>query len=173
MIIDIPVFVTHVANPFDHGVIAAQFAKVVLQFADDVYNWFVQLLYVYDSGFQFVGEAEIPKLNISVKEGSLLPKDSISIANQALELASMNKLSNIDLYKRLEYPNPEELAVNVWLETNAPDILYKNNPDVQEVLARQQVQAQAEAQANAMGAGAGEKSPLAEVPENTGGEPQV
>lgn len=143
------------------------------QFADDVYNWFVQLLYVYDSGFQFVGEAEIPKLNISVKEGSLLPKDSISIANQALELASMNKLSNIDLYKRLEYPNPEELAVNVWLETNAPDILYKNNPDVQEVLARQQVQAQAEAQANAMGAGAGEKSPLAEVPENTGGEPQV
>ena len=123
------------------------------QYADDIYNWFVQLLYVYDEDFQFVEGAEIPRLTISVKEGSLLPKDSISIANQALELASMGRISNIDLYKRLEYPNPEELAANVWLETNAPHILYKDNPQVQEamgVLAEQdQAKAEAEAQAKA------------------------
>lgn len=105
------------------------------QYADDIYNWFTQLLYVYDEDFQFIQGAIPPKLTISVKEGSLLPKDSISIANQALELASMNRISNIDLYKRLEYPNPEELAANVWLETNAPQILYKDNPQVQEALA--------------------------------------
>ena len=114
------------------------------QFADEVYNWFVQLLYVYDTGFQFVEGAEPPKLVISVKEGSLLPKDSIAIANQAMQLAGMNKISNIDLYKRLEYPNPEEMAANVWLEATAPEILYKDNPLVQEVLQMMQANAQAQ-----------------------------
>lgn len=118
------------------------------QFADDIYNWFVQLLYVYDTGFQFVEGAEPPKIKVSVKEGSLLPKDSISIANQALELASMSRISNVDLYKRLEYPNPEELAVNVWLETNAPEVLYKDNPLVQQVVQMKQAAAQAAAQAD-------------------------
>jgi len=94
-----------------------------------------------------------PKLTISVKEGSLLPKDSISIANQALELARMNKISNIDLYKRLEYPNPDELAANVWLEANAPHILYKDNQMVQEALGLLQPQAE-------------EQAPAAEVPQN-------
>lgn len=136
------------------------------QFADDIYNWCVQLLYVYDSDFQFIEGAEPPKLKISVKEGSLLPKDSISIANQALELASMNRMSTLDLYKRLEYPNPEEMAANVWLETNAPHLLYKDNPMIQEALAMQQ-QAQQEAltQETAGGGGAKERSILEEVPE--------
>lgn len=110
------------------------------QFADDIYNYLVQLLYVYDSGFQFISGERPPKINVSVKEGSLLPKDSISIANQALELANMGRIANIDLYKRLEYPNPEELAANVWLEANAPQILYKDNQQVQEALAIQQPQ---------------------------------
>lgn len=117
------------------------------QFSDGVYNWFVQLLYVYDTGFQFIDGAVPPKVTVSVKEGSLLPKDSTSIANQALDLAKMNRISNIDLYKRLEYPNPEELAANVWLETNAPELLYKENPLVQQAIMMRQQAAQAEAMA--------------------------
>lgn len=157
------------------------------QFADDIYNWLVQLLYVYDSEFQFIEGAIPPKLLISVKEGSLLPKDSISIANQALELASMNRISNIDLYKRLDYPNPEELAANVWLETNAPFILYKDNKDVQEALAMMQVSQQQKEVTDTQnkdqdrqheikkeemkrggdnGAGAPKRSIVSEVPEN-------
>ena len=119
------------------------------QFADDIYNWFVQLLYVYDPGFQFINGGTPPKVNISVKEGSLLPKDSTSIANQALELAGMNRISNIDLYKRLEYPNAEELAANVWLEANAPQLLFKDNPLVQEAIAQAQA-AQAQKQQEEM-----------------------
>lgn len=111
------------------------------QLADDMYNWFVQLLYVYDTSFQFIGGAVPPKVVVSVKEGSLLPKDSIAIANQAMDLARLNRISNVDLYKRLEYPNPEEMAANVWLEQNAPHLLYKNNPMVQEaMMAAQQTQ---------------------------------
>lgn len=119
------------------------------QWADDWYNWFVQLLYVYDPSMQMLAGATPPKLIVSVKEGSLLPKDSTSIANQALELANMNRIATVDLYKRLEWPNPEEMAANVWLETNAPHLLYKNNPLVQEAIAMQQAAAQAEAQAQA------------------------
>jgi hypothetical protein len=119
------------------------------QFADGIYNWMVQLLYVYDPEFQPVPGKEPPKVDVSVKEGSLLPKDSTSMANQAIELASAGKMSLVDLFKRLEYPNPEELAANVWLEANAPELLYKNNPLVQEAIQMKQAQAQAAAQAKA------------------------
>lgn len=116
------------------------------QFADDIYNWWVQLLYVYDSGFQFIEGGRPPKVVVSVKEGSLLPKDSTTLANQAIELASANKMSTVDLYKKLEYANPEELAANNWLEQNAPHLLFKDNPLVQEAIQAQVQAAAAQAQ---------------------------
>lgn len=100
------------------------------QHADDIFNWFLQMLYVYDSRFQFVNGNVPAKLVISVKEGSLLPKDSMTIANQSVELAVAGKMSLIDLYKKLEYPNPEEMASNTWLEANAPELLYANDPRI-------------------------------------------
>ena len=121
------------------------------QFADDIYNWFVQLLYVYDDGFQFIGGGIPPKIVVSVKEGSLLPKDSMTIANQALELAKMSKISNLDLFKILEYPNPEELAANVWLEVNAPHLLYKDNQMVQQAIMMAQQAAQVGVEQEAAG----------------------
>jgi hypothetical protein len=116
------------------------------QFADDVFNWVVQMFYVYDE--EFVGQPK-PKVIVSVKEGSLLPKDSTTQANQAIELAQAGKMALIDLYRKLEDPNPEEKAANVWLEVNAPQVLYKNNPLVQEAMQMmaQQQQAQAEQEA--------------------------
>lgn len=133
-----------VGRGLDSDRIGGGVSEYLEQFSDDIYNWFVQLLYVYDTGFQFVQGAP-PKIVVSVKEGSLLPKDSTSIANQALELAGMNKISNLDLYKRLEYPNAEELAANVWLEQNAPHLLYQNNQMVQQaVLMMQQSKAESD-----------------------------
>ena len=82
-----------------------------------------------------------PKLVVSVKEGSLLPKDSMTLANQAIELSSAGKMSVVDLYKSLDYANPEELAANVWLEVNAPEILYGQDPRIKQVIeSRQQAQ---------------------------------
>ncbi len=112
------------------------------QLSDDVYNWFVQLLYVYDEKYVLMSGPK-PKIIVSVKEGSLLPKDSMTIANQAIELAGGGKMSTIDLYKRLDYPNPKELAANVWLEANAPDVLFADDERVQKVIqAQQQAQQQ-------------------------------
>ena len=119
------------------------------QLADKAYNWLLQLLYVYDTGFQFVPGARPPKVVISIKEGSLLPKDSTSIANQAIELGKNGKMALVDMYERLEYPNPKELAANVWLEVNAPHLLYRDNPAVQEALMMQQQAAAAQAEAEA------------------------
>ena len=112
------------------------------QFSDDIYNWFVQLLYVYDD--KYVAIQTKPKVIVSIKEGSLLPKDSTTMANQAIELAGAGKMSVIDLYKKLDYSNPEELAANVWLEVNAPEVLYSQDPRVAQVIKQRQ-----EAAANA------------------------
>jgi hypothetical protein len=112
------------------------------QLADEAYNWIVQLLYVYDDDHQMQNGMTSPRIDISVKEGSLLPKDSTTIANQAIDLCTKGKMSLLDMYKRLEYPNPEELAANVWLEANAPEVLYGNDPRIAQVIQQKQQAAQ-------------------------------
>lgn len=115
------------------------------QFADDIYNWAIQLYYVYDDIFSQASQkgAKLPRIKASVKEGSLLPKDATTKANQAIELAAGGKMSLVDLYKALEYPNPEEMAANVWLEINAPWILFKDDERVKQVMDMMQQQKQA------------------------------
>lgn len=131
---------------FDADRIGGGISEYLEQLSDLAYNWYVQLLYVYDSDFQFLENATPPKLVVSVKEGSLLPKDSTTIANQAIELGGAGLMSKVDMYERLEYPDPEGLAANVWLEANAPQLLFANNPLVQQALGMQQAAAQAEQQ---------------------------
>lgn len=106
------------------------------QIADETYNWWTQLLYVYDDTYSQLPAR--PRVNVSVKEGSLLPKDSTTIANQAIELAAAGKMALIDLYKALDKPNPEELAANVWLEINAPELLFADDPRVQQAMQMRQ-----------------------------------
>jgi len=113
------------------------------QFADDIFNWCLQLMYVYDDILTANPQAQVPKLKISVKAGSLLPKDASTKANQAIELANGGKMALVDLYKALEYPNPEEMAANVWLEANAPELLYPDNKLVQQVVQQRAQAAQA------------------------------
>lgn len=120
----------------DTSRIGGGLSEFLEQLADGMYNWIVQLLYVYDDKYAVMQVK--PKVNISVKEGSLLPKDSTTVANQSMELAGAGKMSLIDLYKNLDYPNPEELAANVWLEANAPEILFGNDKRVQQVVQMKQ-----------------------------------
>lgn len=129
------------AEKMDSDRIGGGFSEYLEQFADDCYNWIVQLLYVYDD--TYAGK-ELPKVKISVKAGSLLPKDSNAIASQSIELASANKMSTIDLYKNLDFPNPEELAANAWLELNAPEVLFANDPRIAQVMQQRSEAAQPE-----------------------------
>lgn len=140
------------------------------QFADDVYNWFVQLYYVYDEEYKQLLTQEVPKLIVSVKEGSLLPKDSLSEANQAIDLATAGLMSLLDLYKKLDDPNPEEKAANVWLQANAPQVLYANDPRVAQVFGQMQQQAQMQ---QAMGMGGGGQLPAETTPSDPQAQPDL
>lgn len=119
----------------DQARISGGFSEYLEQFADDLYNWFIQLLYVYDDNY--AGQ-DHPRVRLTVKEGSLLPKDTASIATQSKELVMAGKMSLVDFYKKIESPNPEELAANVWLEANAPEVLYGNDPRIQQVIKQKQ-----------------------------------
>lgn len=125
----------------DQARISGGFSEYLEQYADDIYNYMVQLLYVYDENY--AGQQH-PKVHISIKEGSLLPKDSAAKLAQANTLVAAGKMSLIDYYKTAEFPNPEEMAANVWLEANAPEILFSNDPRVKQAL---QMKAQAAAEA--------------------------
>lgn len=124
------------AENMDTDRIGGGVSEYLEQFADDIYNYCVQLLYVYDDKYSAMQNK--PKVVVSVKEGSLLPKDSTTIANQAIELSAAGKMSTLDLYKNLDYSNPEELAANVWLEVNAPEVLYAKDPRIAEVMRMKQ-----------------------------------
>jgi hypothetical protein len=138
-----------ISRTLDTDRIGGGISEHLEQLADNVYNWMVQLLYVYDDDYAAVPGKESPGVEVSVKEGSLLPKDSTSIANQAIQLAQAGKMSLLDLYKRLEYPNPEELAVNMWLESNSPETLFSKDPRVAQIVQQKQQAAQAAQQAEA------------------------
>lgn len=143
------------------------------QFSDYIFNWMVQLMYVYYDephnvsrfqGATTITNAEFVKpLVVSIKEGSLIPKDRLTIANQSVDLATAGKMSLLDLYKNLEYPNPEETAANTWLEVNAPHVLYANDPRIAQVVQQQAAVAAAEAQEGEGGAAAPqEREPVTE-----------
>ena len=61
---------------------------------------------------------------IMVKRGSTLPVDPVSKRTEALQLASAGRISTLDLLETLEFPNAREVAKNVWLEINQPEVLY-------------------------------------------------
>ena len=152
----------------DESRIGGGISEYLEQVADLTFNWFVQLMYVYydESHYGSVlgaveGKTTVMlsnldlnrKLTISVNEGSLIPKDDVSRANQAVDLAGAGKMSLVDLYETLEYPNAKEMATRAWLEINAPHLLYGQDPLVLQAVQEKQALEQLEAQAKAQPAG--------------------
>lgn len=102
------------------------------QLADDVYNWFVQMVYVYfdeqdvamllgeEKAMRFMELKPIfgrRRIRVMVKEGSLIPKDNLTIRNQAIELAGLNRITNEELYKALDMPDPKKMAQELYMES--------------------------------------------------------
>jgi len=114
----------------DSDRIGGGITEYIEQFADDIYNWMVQLMFVFYP--EMTGD--IPKTIISVKEGSLLPQDTTSLANQAIELAAGGLLDPISLFEKLEFPDPEGTAAKLFIWKTNPMLLFKNNPEIQEMM---------------------------------------
>lgn len=101
------------------------------QVADNVFNWWLQLYYVfYDlphygaimgngRAVEYVGLVN-SNINrnfvVSVSPDSMKPKDEVTEQNLAMQLAEGGWLDPISLFKKLDYPDPMETAkmVTLW-----------------------------------------------------------
>ena len=120
------------------------------QFSDCVFNWFVQLMYVYYDEPHYaavVGKERAQeyiqlsasdfgnvKLLVGVKDGSMVPHDPVNKRNEAIELWGQRGIDPITFFDQLEFPNPREAAKNLYLWMVNPVALF---PDL---LAQQQQQ---------------------------------
>lgn len=86
-------------------------SEYIEQFVDHLYNIICQMIYVYypDEVRQLI----VSSMFVTVKEGSLIPEDSLTKRNEAVDLWSAGALSLQDLYKALEMPNPEQMEANL------------------------------------------------------------
>ncbi len=112
----------------------------------EIYNWEVQMMitkYTPQHYMKYLGPDKGQQLydlmkkyvkqgiKIIVKPGSTLPTDKVSQRAEAIQLAQMNKISDIDLFKRMDFPNPQELAKNAFMQARYPMLLF---PDLAEQL---------------------------------------
>jgi len=121
------------------------------QFYDYVFNWFVQLMMVYydepkpvtrSSGDDTISSADfIAPLIVSVKEGSLIPKDRLTQRNEAVELWSAGALDPLTLAERLEVPDPKEFVRRLILWKANPIALLQNQLQLGQLQATQAGQA--------------------------------
>lgn len=129
------------------------------QFSDKVFNWWVQLMYVhYDElhAASIIGANKSKeyialksdmldrKLTVTVKEGSLVPKDPMEQAIQAEELFKLGALDPITLFDKLGFSNPIESAKKLWMWQNDPTSFFAGDPKVDEILKQKSLAAQEE-----------------------------
>lgn len=129
----------------DASRIGGGITEYIEQLADSVYNYMVQLMYVYydephiasvigrDNAKEIVqlskGELAKVELNVSVKEGSLIPKDPLTKYNQAIDLWSAGAIDPLSFFSAIDHPNPREAAERLiaW-KTNPQGFLQEGQP---------------------------------------------
>lgn len=112
-------------NQLDSSRIGGGVSEYIEQFASSLFNWYVQMMFVY-----YTEERAIPVLgskqaqsfmtlrntdfvlpvHVTVKEGSLIPKDPLTQRNEAMDLWSAGAIDPITLFTRLDFANPRESA---------------------------------------------------------------
>ena len=113
------------------------------EFSDSLYNWFVQMIYVYydqEHFFSVIGKEKTleyfsiknadmdRKIFISVKPGSMIPKDPLLQRNEAVELYQMGALDPITLFEKLDFPDAMAAAKKLFLWKTAPHLLFPDLP---------------------------------------------
>lgn len=116
-----------IVNQLDTSRIGGGITEYLEQVADTTYNWWVQMMFVHWTDEQFIlasgvtGGSDlisvkntnfllIKELNITVKEGSLIPKDPLTQRNEAMDLWSAGAIDPINLARRLDMADPQHYA---------------------------------------------------------------
>lgn len=117
-------------NQLDASRIGGGVTEYIEQVADTWYNKVLQIMYVYydvphyAAAVGVYGAQELIQLKntdlvgqimVTVKEGSMVPKDPLTLRNQAVDLWSANGIDPISLGKALEMPDPYEYAKNLLM----------------------------------------------------------
>lgn len=148
---------------YDNTRIGGGIGDALGQVADNVFNWWVQLYYVYYDEPHFgaiMGQMKATEyvtlssqsldrqLIVSVAPDSMKPKDELTTMNQAMQLYEAGALDPKTLLTILNVPNPEETAEStvLWL-IDKQAYLQLNFPEVAAQLQQMQQQAMAQQQA--------------------------
>lgn len=134
------------------------------EFSDRVFNWYVQLMYVYydephmatvlgkeraKEYIQLVNTEFTTELSVGVKDGSMIPHDPMAKRVEAVELWKTKGIDPITFFDRLEFPNPRESAKLLYQWNANPISLF---PDLLAEQQQQQAQQQAQQQQEQQGA---------------------
>lgn len=119
-------------NQMDSSRIGGGITEQLEQLADSIYNLVVQFMFVYYDEEHFITtagqvagtelitlkNADFPllkTLSITVKEGSLVPKDPLTQRNEAVDLWSQGAIDPLSLYKKLDFPDPVQATQQLIL----------------------------------------------------------
>lgn len=112
---------------------------VIEQVADNIFNWWVQLYYVYydvehvgailgrSKSVEYVTLQSTDinrKLVVSVSPDSMKPKDELTEMNQAMDLWNAGAIDPKTLFTMLNFPDPTETAKNLFLWKTNPAALF-------------------------------------------------
>ena len=117
-------------NQMDASRIGGSITAALEQVDDSLYNFWLQIMYVYydlphyASALGTQGAQELTqlknvdlrgKIQVTVKEGSLVPRDPLTERNEAMDLWGANAINPISLYQKLEYPDPYGAAKDLLI----------------------------------------------------------
>jgi len=119
-------------NQMDSSRIGGAITEQIEQLADSIYNLVVQMMFVYYDEEHFITTAGavsgmelitlknanfplLKTLSVTVKEGSLVPKDPLTQRNEAVDLWSQNAIDPHSLYKKLDFPDPAQATQQLIL----------------------------------------------------------
>lgn len=119
-------------NQMDSSRIGGAITEQIEQLADSIYNLVVQFMFVYYDDEHFITAAGsvagnelitlknsnfigLKTLNVTVKEGSLVPKDPLTQRNEAVDLWSQGAIDPLNLFKKLDFPDPVQATQQLIL----------------------------------------------------------
>ena len=127
-------------NDRDSSRIGGGIGEALEQLADNVFNWWLQMMYVFYDELhyaaimglgkaveytQFINSDINRQFVVSVVPNSMAPKDEISEQNQAVSLFTAGALDPLTLFKKLNFPDPQEAAKAAALWKINPQMYYQ------------------------------------------------
>lgn len=109
------------------------------QFSDFVMNYVVQMMYVYydeEHTGEIIGQASavefvklksadfVEKLSVSVKDGSMIPKDPVTQREEVINLWEMEAIDPITFFEKLDFADPKKTAEMLTAWKMDPLILF-------------------------------------------------